>query len=396
MLNLERPRRLAEEHDIDALIASSPENIYYLTGFCSFTGVVGVYSGGFHAVFPMEGSKDPALIYPLYNMLDRLSTAHPWLMDRRPHGSYFFYEEDLQTVIGGETSKTSIDALTEYMRERDLTKGCIGIEMSYVPVDIYEDLKKALPDATFKDSSQIFLELRSVKSEDEVKKIRRSTEVTQRALQAVFDAAHEGVSEKELDTVYMESLAKEEGINWNTRTISVGVNAGKAAHIPTNYKLKKHDLLKFDGGVYYHGLSGAIYQGYCSDIARTAVLGEPTEKQNRIYSTLLEIEQKTIEKVKPGVKASDIYHFAVKEARRAGYPTYDRHYIGHGIGIELTERPMITKGNDQILEAGNVICIEIPLVIVGYGGFTVEDTIVVREEGPEYISTMDRDLIVLK
>ena len=394
--SLEKARKMAEEHEIDVLIVSSPENVYYTSGFLSFTGVTGIIRSGFFVVILREKDKEPALIYPFASTRDRLLTAEPWIKDRRPHSKYFLYaKEDSLMAEVARAEKDPIESLLKVLKERELTSGLIGIEENHITVDISRKLGEKLPNANFKDISQIFLELRAIKTEDEILKIRRATEATERAIQAFQKIAEEGVTEIELDMEYMKSLAKEKGLGWNTRTIAAGVNTANPTHIPTNYRLKKGDLITFDGGVYYHGYAGGVYQGYCSDIARMAVLGEPSKRQERIYNAILGAQQKAIQSVKPGVKASEIFHTAVKEMRRAGYRAYDRHYIGHGIGIKLTETPSITRDNDQPLEAGMVLCVEAPYRIVGFGGFNVEDTIVVTEDGTEYLSTISRELLTV-
>lgn len=385
---------MTEELNIDVLIVSSPENIYYSSGFLGFTGVTGIKRSGVIMVITREMYKEPALLYPFASVNDRLLTAKSWIKDRRPYSKYFLYvkENSLMPEIA-KVEENPIKALLKLLKERNLTSGCIGIEEDHVTVDIFRTLRKELPKAKFKDISHVFSKLRAVKTKEEILKIKKATEATERALLAFLEIAEEGVSEIELDKEYIIALAREEGIGWNTRTIAAGVNTANPTHIPTNYKLGKGDLIKFDGGVYYHGFAGGVYQGYLSDIARTAVLGKTSSKQKKIYNAILRAQQKAIQSVKVGVKASEIFKVALKEMWKSGYRAYDRHYIGHGIGVQLTETPMIIRDNDEQLKAGMVLNVEVPYMIVGFGGFTVEDTIVVTEDGYEYLSTIDRELL---
>ena len=99
--------------------------------------------------------------------------------------------------------------------------------------------------------------------------------------------------------------------------------------------------------------------------------------------------------VKPHVKASDVFHAGVEVPLKAGYSDFHRHHVGHGLGLEAHEEPILSPTNDTEILPGMVLCIEVPYYIWGLGGFAPEDTILVTEEGYEPLTTPERELIIV-
>jgi len=133
--------------------------------------------------------------------------------------------------------------------------------------------------------------------------------------------------------------------------------------------LKKGDLVRFDGG--------CGYMGYICDMARTAVLGQPSEKQRKYYNAILKGEQIAMEIAKPGAKPSEIFRAAVQSVREEGIPHYQRHHTGHGIGIEGYDPPLIGPNVHTPLEEGMILCFETPYYEIGWGGPMIEDIVVI-------------------
>jgi Xaa-Pro aminopeptidase len=103
-------------------------------------------------------------------------------------------------------------------------------------------------------------------------------------------------------------------------------------------------------------------------------------------------QEAALKTVRPGVRVGDLFVAAVDTIRRSGLPDYRRHHVGHGIGLEMYETPLLVEGSDARLEAGMVINIETPYYESGYGGFQVEDTVLVTEAGGELLTAADRSL----
>jgi Xaa-Pro aminopeptidase len=140
---------------------------------------------------------------------------------------------------------------------------------------------------------------------------------------------------------------------------------------------------------------GCVYRGYRSDISRTAVLGTPSDKQARYYAAALAGERAAIHRMTPGVRAGEIFDTAVRVTREHGIPHYQRHHVGHGIGLEPYDTPTVNEGNETVLEPGMVFCIETPYYEHGWGGVQVEDAVEVTAGGARILTPSRADLIVV-
>jgi Xaa-Pro aminopeptidase len=140
---------------------------------------------------------------------------------------------------------------------------------------------------------------------------------------------------------------------------------------------------------------GCVLDGYRSDISRTAVLGPPDAKLARYYAAVLAGERAAIAAMKPGVPASHIFDVAVRVTRESGLGHYERHHVGHGIGLEVYDPPTINAAASVPLEAGMVFCVETPYYEHGWGGVQVEDTVVITETGARMLTRSSQDLQVV-
>ena len=147
------------------------------------------------------------------------------------------------------------------------------------------------------------------------------------------------------------------------------------------------ELVRFD--------LGCVYQGYRSDISRTAVLGKPTDKQARYYAAILAGERAAIAAMKPGVPVSQLFDVAVRVTRESGLPHYQRHHVGHGIGLEPYDPPTINAATATALEPGMVFCVETPYYEHGWGGVQVEDAVEITASGARILTPSRADLIVV-
>ena len=170
-----------------------------------------------------------------------------------------------------------------------------------------------------------------------------------------------------------------EGVKWAAQMLA-DVYASDRALAPG-------DLIRFD--------LGCVYQGYRSDIARTAVLGTPSGKQRRYYDAARDGEQAAIAAMKPGVAVSHIFEVAMRVTREHGMPHYERHHVGHGIGLEPYDPPTINAATTSALESGMVFCVERPYYEHGWGGVQVEDAVEITATGARRLTRSSQDLRIL-
>jgi Xaa-Pro aminopeptidase len=140
---------------------------------------------------------------------------------------------------------------------------------------------------------------------------------------------------------------------------------------------------------------GCLVGPYRSDISRTAVLGKPSDKQARYYAAILAGERAAIAAMKPGVPVSQLFEIAVRTTREHGLAHYQRHHVGHGIGLEPYDPPTINASTTTALEPGMVFCVETPYYEHGWGGVQVEDAVEVTAGGVRMLTRSSQDLAVI-
>jgi Xaa-Pro aminopeptidase len=140
---------------------------------------------------------------------------------------------------------------------------------------------------------------------------------------------------------------------------------------------------------------GARYNGYCSDMTRTIVLGKADEEMKRIYKTVYDAQAEAMKYIKAGMKCSDADALARNVISDAGYGEYFGHSLGHSLGLEIHERPSLSPGSDEILEEGNIVTIEPGIYIPGKYGVRIENMVLITKNGCINLTGSDRSLIEL-
>lgn len=169
--------------------------------------------------------------------------------------------------------------------------------------------------------------------------------------------------------------------------IGFGERSAMANVQPSDRKLRLGDVIRFDvGGRFRH---------YRADIARVAVLGNPSNEIRRLHSALLRGVQHACQIIRPGMPAAKVFEEVMHEVQREGIARYKRDHVGHGIGIDGYDAPSLSARSKERIEEGMVLCIETPYYEIGRWGLQVENMVVVRSDGAESLMTTDGDLMVL-
>jgi Xaa-Pro aminopeptidase len=160
--------------------------------------------------------------------------------------------------------------------------------------------------------------------------------------------------------------------------IRIGRNGISGQAEPDATKLRRGEFVWFD--------VGCTYRGYWADIARVASLGEPSAHLSKVYEAMRRGQEAGIERALPGADVADLFECVVGTIRASGVPGYRRHHVGHGVGLEVYDEPMLSPGRDDALEAGMVVNVETPYYEFGFGAVNVEDPILVSADGPRRLS----------
>lgn len=396
LVNVPRLQKLMDEQQLDALVATTMGNVYY------FTGVMGEGLRGFpydaqtYAVITRDAPIEPYFI-TTQGLSNQALDAFT-LKDVAVFGRFFRagpfngtqLSEDEQYLMDismkGESHSSPLDALLFVLEKMGLADKKVGIDELNFSSGYLESLSEKLPKADIVKASATLRQIRKVKTDAEIRRLRQVSHMNELAIQALLAIMREGVTENELALEYSRSVSSQGGIPAFT-CLRVGPNGVMAERKPTRAQLKSGEPLFID--------VGCEYNGYWADFGRTACLGAPSARLSKAYEPLKQGHLKAIEMAKPGMTGGELFDLTVQEVRKAGLSHYERHHTGHGIGTELYEDVLISPGNDDVIEEGTVVNHESPYYEFGLGGLIVEDPFVVRAAGNEVLTTIAPDLFII-
>ncbi len=383
-----RLTQVLEREGLDALVGTSTENLYYVTGFRSLAHAL--FRGlELYGVFTRTGT---GLVIPFSDTTG--VAADDIHADRLAcYGRFFFDYADDPGAAGTKVRTwtaaalaSAADGLVKVLGDLGVLGKRIGIDESGLFPAAWRALEERLKGATLVPAYQLFRFARMVKSPQEVARLERAAQIAEAGVAAVLQMLQAGVTERQAAYVYEAEILRQGAQPFFT-VITFGDRAALADVYPAERALARGEMVRFD--------LGCIYQGYRSDIARTAVLGEPDEKLARCYAAILAGERAEMAAMKPGVPVSRIFEAAVNATRENGMPHYRRHHVGHGIGLEPYDPPTLNAATDMPLEPGMVFCVETPYYEHGWGGVQVEDAVEVTTTGMRRLTRSSQDLAII-
>ncbi|UHD46367.1 Xaa-Pro peptidase family protein [Aureimonas altamirensis] len=380
-----RLRSALAHHGISAVVATSPENVLYTGGFWSLPQWVRRGPQAFVVYGAGPEEPDPTIIAGT-STLDlvadqgvkgKIRRFGSFAVEASPLGHIDLVSERQADLHGLADDESPVSALIAEITQRGLISTTIGLdEGGLLPGDI-ERLRKELPGTTFVPAASILRQVRAVKTEEEVKRLRTIAGITERSVDAALAAAELGATELDLARAFHLQTVRENAfpvlgcIGFGERSALMNVQ-------PSDRALRRGDIIRFD--------VGGHYGQYRADIARIASVGPPSPEIAAMYSALHKGVQRGIELIRPGVSARDVFHGVVQTVQAEGIPHYQRNHVGHGIGLDGYGAPLLSPGSQDILEAGMVLCIETPYYELGRVGLQVEDMLVVRPDGAELLT----------
>lgn len=263
----------------------------------------------------------------------------------------------------------------------------IGFEENVISYSEY-NLYTSKLQCEFVPMNGIIEKLRIVKDEFEIQSIQRAADIADKAFEHIVKFIKCGMTEREIGLeleFYMKKLGARE------LSFPSIVASGTRSSLPhgeaTDKAVNKGEFLTLD--------FGCIFDEYCSDMTRTVVIGEPTQKMLKIYNTVFEAQQLALKEYKPGISAAYVDSAARDYIEREGYGKYFGHGLGHGVGRQIHEAPTISFKNKGKLEKGMVVTDEPGIYIPDFGGVRIEDLLVVTEEGGKVLSRSQKELICI-
>lgn len=379
---------------LDAIIATMPENVTYASGFWAMSQWIRRGPQAY-VLTPASGRGEPAVIAST-GLIDLVADADVWVKDVRRFGKFVVdrtpgveldrQDSRIEALLAEDDGGDAIGALVKAIKDRGLQNSRIGVDEIGILPQYWDKLAEMLPSATLVRAADVFRYARAIKTPEEITRLRKSAQIADLSITAALAVAREGATEMDLARAFHTKTIVEGGLPV-LGCIGVGTRSAMTNVQPTERVLYRGDVIRFDvGGRYKH---------YRADIARNAVLGEPTEKMVRYHKAICAGLDRAIAMIKPGVRAADVFNAAVETVRREGISHYQRSHVGHGIGLDGYDAPNIAPSSDDVFEEGMVICVETPYYEMGFAGLQVEDTLVVTKDGVDSFMVSGTELRVL-
>lgn len=361
MTRIQKVKKLLNKN-FDAILVSAVPNIIYLTGFAGFS----------------SQEREAYLL---------LTKSGNYIFT---DGRYFEAVRKIKSfqLIESSSDKKFEDGLREIVAKEKIKK--LVIDEGDIKVSELRKIRKA---TSICFNENLIEDLRKVKNETEIKNIKKACELGDQTFKYILSEIKPGITEKEIAQKIEVFILKHKAQISFRPIVAFGSNSSFPHHVSSGKKLKKNEIILLDFGVKTEG-------GYCSDMTRTVFSGRASKEQKRIYKTVLEAQTKAIEFLKSSIinhqsiKSSNVDHAAREHIESQGFSSIP-HSLGHGIGLEVHEKPSISPRSKNELENGMVFSVEPGIYIPGYGGVRIEDLILLTAKGPQIITRANRQIIEL-
>src|SRR3989344_5963177 len=279
--------------------------------------------------------------------------------------------------------KKFFESVYSIIKKKKLKTRNIAIDKNTFTLNSYKYFKKQFKGSKTKDVSLDCIKLREIKTEEELRILRKSCNYADKIIQKTKKNFKEFKTESEV-AAFLEYETKKLGLELSFNPIVASGNNGSMPHYePQNIKIKK-GFCVIDFGV--------KYKGYCSDITRTIYVGKPSSRGKEIYNLLLTIQKNAISSVKINKKCSELYDFVSKSLGK--YKDNFTHGLGHGVGVEIHELPNLTLNSKDTIKNSMVFTIEPGIYFPGKFGIRIEDTLLFKNKTAVLTNT-SKDLLIV-
>lgn len=382
--------------ELDGLIACSAANVCYLTDIRSIVLSSFPYSSECFAVVSGENLGRISFVSSFCE-IDQVLDADPAVSHTVGFGTFYRtagesaelndHEKRLESIMrDSPRDSTPLGALVLALRDLDLAGTTVGIDEIAVSRDFLSALERSLPATRFAPASALFRKIRRIKTLEEVSRLAEATRIAEEGVRAIAANASEGVTEYELAREFEREIVGR-GASPAFTLVRVGRNAVAQQALPDTTPLKRGEAVWID--------VGCTYRGYWADIARVVSLGPAGEKLSRVYEAARIGQEAGIKVARPGMPIGDLFQIVTDTVRSSGIRHFQRHHVGHAVGLEAYDEPVLTADSDDSLEAGMVINIETPYYEFGFGAVNVEDPILIQPDGARRLGTLPNALITI-
>lgn len=341
---------------IGGLLVAKPENRRYLCG----------YRGGDHGIHESSGvllvpSRGEVILLTDFRFKLQAEREVPWV-------ELLIYPRGL------------LKLLTSLLPDLGITS--LGFESHYTLHSVAEKMSTALgkKEIGLQPLSNLVEPMREVKDEEEIALIRKSVRLNEEVFQEVFANLADYETEIDLALAIETAMRRKgaEGPSFST-IVASGKNGALPHAVPGRDRLERDCSLTIDMGL--------VLNGYCSDMTRNVVPGQPDKKYLELHRLVRKAQLAGMQAIRAGVMGCAADRAARSIIAAAGYGDYFGHSLGHGVGLEVHEEPRLSSRSRKKLKAGTIVTVEPGIYIPGWGGIRLENMVVVREEGYENLNS---------
>jgi Xaa-Pro aminopeptidase len=353
-------RDLLTAQGLEALLVSSPDNRRYLSGFTARDDVANESSGS------LLITRDQALLFTDFRYLE-------WARAEATEFDILIYQAGLGAVLAEQLGVSQVTRL--------------GFETFYLTFGQYQRLTQAASKADLQvewvPTEGLVDGLREVKTAAEAAAIRRALALTERVLEEVTSLLHPGMTEGQVAWEIERRLREEgaEGLAFPS-IVAAGANGARPHHTPGDYLIKEQEPIIID--------MGARIEGYCADLTRTVILGEPTAHFREIYSIVRRAQARAEAGLQAGMESLAGDALARDLIVQAGFGEAFGHSLGHGVGLAVHEAPSLSPVQERstVLKAGSIVTVEPGIYLSGWGGVRLEDMAFIQEGGAQILNSL--------
>jgi len=336
-------RSMFEELGVDAMLVTDDENRRYLSGFVGTAGYLFITQESAVLATDSRYTEQAGNQAPDYRV-DRITGRLEWLPT--------LADEFGTRRLGFEADNVTVQLLDRF-------KAAIA------------ESEHAARDLELMPTTGVPLGLRAFKDADELALLQRSIDIADNAFTEVAKTISAGDTEDEIAWRIEVAVRKQgaESLSFPT-IVGSGPNAALPHHRAGDRVIREGEPIVID--------MGARYRGYCSDLTRTVLVGEPDDQFKKVYDTVLAAQLTAIETIEAGMTGADADNLARAVIVEAGYGELFGHSLGHGVGLEVHEAPWVASRVESKLEDGMTFTIEPGIYISGWGGVRIEDVVVLE------------------
>src|SRR5216684_932264 len=309
--------RAMREAGLDALIAISPENFAYVTGFLSPTQPLMRWR---HAMALVTADGQTSLV--------SVDMEQSTIRAKAPPGT--------EIAVWREFQFDAMHVLADLLRKHKLGAARIGIEMDYLPAGDFTALVELLPQAGFVPAQRLLSRLREIKTPAEIEILRRLSRIADRSITDAYRAVSAGSTEMDIAAALTRGVYELGAEYFKLMIVATGERSVFPNVGPTERILKRGDVCRVE----IFPMIGGYHAGVC----RTAAVGAPPPEAERIWANLVACKYLLLDAIKPGASTRAIYDLYLSKLGELGLPPIS--FIGHGIGVHLHEDPYLGPTED--------------------------------------------------